>query len=82
MSIQTSIKFLNENDPDFVKAKNGTDKEKEEWEEFNGSFFNRPGAKIEDEDDGVHETDDEYGGFVIELKSIPKNATHIVVFRS
>jgi hypothetical protein len=83
MSIQTSIVFLNANDPEFIKARDGTPEEREEWEEFNGDIKDRPGAEIETgREEGVSETDDEYGGYLIELSKIPKEATHICVFRS
>jgi hypothetical protein len=83
MSIQTSIVFLNANDPEFIKARDGTPEEREEWEEFNGNIEDRPGAKIEDVDnEAVWNTEDEYGGDVIELSKIPKDATHICVYRS
>lgn len=83
MSIHTNINFLNANDPKFLEAKNGTSKQLLEWEEEWGSIQDRPGAVIEvDEDDYVDATDDEYGGWLIDLSKLPKNTTHIVISRS
>jgi hypothetical protein len=82
MSIQTNIKFLNANDPEFIAAKNGTPEEREEWEDINGSIEDRPGADLGDFDNGsIEHTEDEYGGYVIDISKIPSDATHIVVFR-
>jgi hypothetical protein len=83
MSIQINIKFLNACNPKFMKALNGSSQEQEEWQEDNGTFTDRPGAVIEcDGDDGVYKTDDEYGGYVIELACIPEGTTHIAIYRS
>lgn len=87
MSIQTSINFYNANHPDYIAAINGTPEERKEWEEDNGPIEDRPGAMIETDrafgkPDCVQETNDEYGGWVIDLSSIPKEATHIVIYRS
>ncbi len=83
MSIQTSIKFLNANDPKFVAAKNGTPEQIEEWEAENGSIEDRPGADLGDfNNDSIEETNDEYGGYLIDISKIPSEATHIVIYRS
>ena len=37
MSIQTSIEFLNDQDPEYLAAKNGTPEQREEWEDYNKS---------------------------------------------
>lgn len=63
MSVSTSFEFRNVNDPKYLAAKNGTPEEQEEWTDWNGSFEDRPGARIEcEEDDIIEPTDDEYGG--------------------
>jgi len=81
MSIQTNIQFTNANDPAFIKAKNGTAEEREQWEDFNGPIEDRQGAEVPHKESIIKETGDEYGGFIIALKDIPKSATHIVIFR-
>lgn len=82
MSIQTSIQFLNANDPEFIAAKNGTPEEIEEWEDDHGPMQDRPGKEIEcAEGEGYEETDDEYGGWIIALTDVPKDTTHIVISR-
>ena len=81
MSISTSIQLVNAKDPKFLAATLDEDK-KEEWIDENGNFI---GAIIERDDDRepcVEETDDEYGGFLIDISKLPANATHIWVYRS
>lgn len=83
MSIQTNIEFLNSRDPEFTDAILGGSEKLEKWEKEHGNISDRPGAPIEEDgDDGVYETDDEYGGYVIDLAFIPERTTHIVVYRS
>lgn len=81
MSIRTSIQFRNANDPAYLKAINGAPEDKQEWEDWNGNIEDRPGKEIEGADDVVQETEDEYGGWIIPVKDIPKDATHIVISR-
>jgi hypothetical protein len=81
MGVYTHIAFLNANDPEFVKATNGTPKQREEWEDENYPIEDRPGAKIDGVEDVITETNDEYGGWLIDVKYIPKEATHIIVYR-
>lgn len=82
MGVYTNIEFRNANDPEFLAAKNGTPEEQEEWQDNEGSFEDRPGAQIDcDEDAIIQETEDEYGGWVIAVADIPKDATHIVIHR-
>ncbi len=76
MSIQTSIQFLNANDPEFVKAQE-TPESWAEWSDENGGA---PGAVIEWEG-GYEETEDEYGGWIIDLADIPPGTTHIYITR-
>lgn len=82
MSYSQKIHFLNGNDPEFRKAIKGTDSEREEWEEDNGTFTDRPGAHLPDPHLYYEETDDEFGGFLIAVADIPKDATHIVIYTS
>lgn len=80
MSTSTYITFLNANDPVFQKAL--TDPEvKMDWEEDHGPIDRNPGREIYTDESAVEETDDEYGGWVIDLSKIPKDATHIKVTR-
>lgn len=82
MGVYTNIRFLNENDPEFIKAKNGTDEERQEWEDDNGgSIEDIPGAIMWDTEVPKRDTEDEYGGFVVRVSDIPKDATHIYVWR-
>jgi len=81
MSVSTHISFLNGNDPDFLAAKNWNDDEREHWQEWEGNFDERPGKTLETPSDAVEETEDEYGGWIIDLSKIPKETTHIVVYR-
>lgn len=82
MGVYTQIEFLNENDPEYQKAINGTPEDREAWEDCFGYIEDRPGAVIEGADGIVTETDDEYGGWIIKMSDIPKDATHIVIYRS
>lgn len=82
MSISTHIHFRNANDPRYLKAINGTPEQRQAWEEDEGRITDRPGAPIElEEGAGYEETDDEYGGWIIAVADIPKDATHIVIAR-
>lgn len=80
MGVYTHIEFRNANDPEFIAAKNGTEEEREEWQDLEGDFESRPGAEIKCRE-AVEETEDEYGGWIIDLSKIPKDATHIVIHR-
>lgn len=80
MSTSTYIRFLNANDPDFIKAKQ-TPEGIAEWESNYGSIEFRPGAEIEHGEEIVEEIDEEYGGWLIPVKAIPKDATHVLIFR-
>lgn len=84
MSISTSFKLLNSNDPKFIAARDGTPKEREEYESDNwGSIDDTPGHVLDiEEEDFIEETEEEYGGWIIDLGKLPKNVTHIKVFRS
>jgi len=82
MSISTHIEFLNGNDARFMKASQGTARDRAEWEAWEGPIEDRPGAPIACSDDVIKETADEYGGWLIAIKDIPKNATHIIISRS
>jgi len=83
MGVYTNIEFRNANDPEFIAAKNGTDEEREEWEDENGIIADRPGGHCDaiDGEQCIEETEDEYGGWIIDLSKIPKDATHIVIHR-
>jgi len=82
MSASTYIQFTNANDPAFIKARDGTPAQREEWEDFNGPIEDRQGAEVPHKESIVKETGDEYGGFIIAVKDIPKLATHIVIYRN
>lgn len=82
MSYYNHVVFLNANDPAFLAAKNGTPEEIEAWEDDNlGDISYRPGADVECRE-AVEDTNDEYGGHIIDLSKVPENVTHIVVYRS
>lgn len=82
MGVYTNIDFYNSNDPEFIKARDGTPEQREKWEDENGSIEYRPGARIRcEEGEGYIETDEEYGGWIIPVDKIPKGTTHIVVHR-
>lgn len=81
MSTSTYIKLLNANDPKFIAARDGSPEEKQTWEEDWGSIKNNPGAEVETKDDFYEETDEEYGGWIIDLSKLPKEATHIKINR-
>lgn len=84
MSISTSFKLLNSNDPKFIAARDGTPEEREEYESDNwGNIDDTPGHPLDlEEEDFVEYTEEEYGGWIIDLSKLPKNATHIKIFRS
>ena len=81
MGIYTSIDFLNANDEAYLKALNGTEAEKEDWEMNEGSLTDIAGAMIWKQNDAVTETEHEYGGWLVDLSKIPENATHVLVSR-
>mgnify|MGYP001590178205 CR=1 FL=1 len=86
MGVYTNIEFRNANDPDFINARDGTAEERQYWEDDNGPMNDRPGALLDttmqpDTAEAITETNDEYGGWIIELAKIPPNTTHIVVHR-
>lgn len=80
MGVYTNIGLLNANDPEFLAAKNGTPEQLEEWEGDNGTIQDRPGA-IMSGHDFYEETEDEYGGWLIKIADLPKEATHIIIHR-
>jgi len=83
MSVQTSIEFLNANDPSFVTARDGTQEQRDEWEDDNGLIDEIPGARVECKSgEGYIETNEEYGGWIIPLDKIPAGTTHIHIYRS
>ena len=80
--IHTAFYFLNSQNPDFLAAKNGTEKEKEHYQDNNGTFENNPGTMIDCASKGfVKETDEEYGGWIIDVRNLPPGTTHIKVER-
>lgn len=86
MSTSTYFKLLNANDPKFLTARDGTPEEKKNWEEDFGPFDTNPGAPlypydVYKEGDFIEETDEEYGGWLIDLSKLPKEATHIKIER-
>ncbi len=83
MSVETSIVFLNDQDPAYKAAVNGSPEQLELWEENHGPISWRPGAElICGTDEGYEETDEEYGGWIIDLKCIPAGTTHIHISRA
>lgn len=83
MSIQTNINLLNANDPEYIKATTTSPEALEEWEDENGPISEQPGAVMDDSNnEWLEETDEEYGGWLIEIAKLPPAATHIHIFRS
>lgn len=80
MSVKTQIQLLNANDPEYLAALNGTEEEKEDWESSNADLDWYPG-KVLDIEDFYEETEEEYGGWIIDLSKLPKEATHIKISR-
>ena len=79
MSTQTSIYFLNANHPDFVAAKEADDKESED---NYGTFENNPGYCMDcDHGRFYKKTDEEYGGWIVDLSNLPPGTTHIKIER-
>ena len=82
MSTSTYIESLNANDPKFVRATTGTPEELQKWEDENGPISERPGADVEPgPGEGYTETEEEYGGWLIAIKDLPRGTTHIHVTR-
>ena len=86
MSIETSFQFLNANDPSFISAAAAPveSKVREDWEDEHGSIHDRPGAPVgsyEEKEAAISYTEDEYGGWVIDLSKLPKGTTHVAVYR-
>lgn len=82
MSYSTYFQFLNENDPAFVRSRDsGSPKDLEEWEDEHGPIRWAPGAPVRCTSDCIEETDEEYGGWIIDLSKVPANATHLHVSR-
>lgn len=81
MSISTHIHFCNVNDSKYLQAI-GTPDGLAEWENEYGDIENNPGATIEEgADSAITDTDDEYGGWIVDLSKVPKDATHIKITR-
>jgi len=81
MGVYTNIEFRNANDPQFIAAKNGPDHKREEWEDEHGPIADRPGAPLVGDEECYSETEDEYGGWIIPVATLPKDCTHIVIHR-
>jgi len=88
MGLDTHVEFRNSEDVEFKRIlENGTDDEIEDLflENFIYDIDDRKGKLIQNSNsnsDAVQETNDEYGGFIIDLSKIPKETTHIVVVNS
>lgn len=81
MSVNTYFEFRNVNDLKYLEAINGTEEDKQEWEDNYGAIDIRPGASIEGFDEIIEETGEEYDGWIIPIDKIPKSATHIIISR-
>lgn len=82
MSVYTYFKYLDQKDPDYLAAKNGSPQEQEEWEDEYGPFRLRPGKPVDGDEVCIEETEEEYGGWLVDLSKIPEKATHLLVYRS
>jgi hypothetical protein len=80
--ICTSFTFLNQNDPEYLAALNGSPQEKQDWEDEYGEFHLRPGKRVDGKQSCIEETEEEYGGWLIDLSKVPEKATHLLVYRS
>jgi hypothetical protein len=80
MSISTSIRLVNQNDSKYLAATRDNDK-RVEWEDEEGNFIGSI-LPYETSRHCCEETDDEYGGYLIDISKLPANATHIWVFNS
>jgi hypothetical protein len=82
MSICTSIDFFNSTETRF-RAALTTPETKAAWEEEYGPVEDRPGHLVAygSDHESISETNDEYGGWIIDLSKIPGGTTHIVVHR-
>lgn len=83
MSVSTYFKLLNANDPRFIAARDGSPEEREDYQWNNcGPIEDAPGHPLDlEESDFAEETEEEYGGWIIDLSKLPKEATHIKIER-
>jgi len=83
MSTQTMVFALNANEPEFLKSlrdvEQGITSECDHAAEFSGTPENNPGAEVLHDEGAIRETDDEYGGWVVDLSKLPASATHIKI---
>lgn len=82
MGVYTHFQFLDQTDAGYLAAKNGSPQEREEWEYEYGPLDLRPGKPVKNSEYCIQETEEEYGGWLIDLSKIPKKATHLLVYRS
>jgi len=82
MSVSTSFKLLNSNDPKFISAKNGDEEQKEKFEDYWGNIEYYEGQLLDiEEDKFVEEGEEEYGSWTIDLSKLPKEATYVYIYR-
>lgn len=82
MGVYTHFKFLDQKDPDYLAAKNGSPQEQNDWQDDYGEFDLRPGKPVDGDQVCIEETNEEYGGWLVDLSKIPEKATHLLVYRS
>ena len=82
MSVYTHFKYLDQSDPEYLAAKEGSAQEQEEWEDEYGDLNLRPGKPVRADEICIEETEEEYGGWLINLSKVPKKATHLLVYRA
>lgn len=80
--ICTNFTFLNQNDPEYLAALNGTPQEQLDWEDEYGKFHLRPGKSVRGTQSCIEDIEEEFGGWLIDLSKVPENATHLLVYRS
>jgi len=79
MSVYTHFEMLNANCPKYLEALNNEEAMKDWIDEFGRD---QPGSVIPQHLwKRPKQTGHEYGGYLIDVKSIPKEATHILVYR-
>lgn len=83
MSISTNIEFRNVNDPKYLAAIS-TPEGKAKWQDDEGPITDRPGARCgnyKQTEDAIKYTNDEYGGWIVDLSKVPPGTTHVVISR-
>ena len=76
MSTSSYVHLYNANHPKIVAAK-ATPETLAEWEDDNGPLAWIPGVEVEDKNDAIEWTDEEYDGIIVDVSKLPPGTTHI-----